>query len=124
MFARHQMTQFQFEALHPLAAHQGGSRSSAFADFSDQSSYSPFVATLDRGHPVRVPYCEAEKRAPEIVRGEVAGRGAICRQVEQNVPSTACHRRRHSGLLAARLRTVPKRVHVALKKNWPCIVRT
>lgn len=47
-----------------------------------------FAATLDRGNPVRVPYCEAEKCASEVVRGEVAGRGAICREVELQVPST------------------------------------
>lgn len=54
-----------------------------------------FFATLDRGNPVRVPYCEAEKRAPEVVRGEVPRRSVICRC---GAGPSFYSRRRRSGL--------------------------
>lgn len=57
-------------------AHIRRRQEECFGDFLTNSR-ERFLATLDRGNPVRVPYCEAEKCAPEVVRG------AICRGMEQ-----------------------------------------
>jgi len=103
---QHQMTNSQFEALHPYCAHSKAA-GGVFSKLLDQSCRKGLFSLPSTAGILCVFHLSSrEACARRAVRGEVADQlDAICQRVEQKAPSTGAVAERM--FLPTRLKTVP-----------------